>query len=60
LPGVSPAYSAANFLAPLPFAIHRIIARHPLAQAAKNMAYQRIAVLRPTIIHPFPIAARFH
>lgn len=47
-------------MSPAALAIHCIIARHPLAQAAENVAYQRIAVLRPAIMHPFPIAACFH
>src|SRR5437667_734468 len=52
----SSANSAANFPSPLSFAIHSIVFAHPLAQSTEHVADQRIARLRPAIMHPFAVA----
>jgi hypothetical protein len=41
------------------FAIHGFVFRHPLAQPFEDAPHERIAVLRPAIVHPLAVAARF-
>jgi hypothetical protein len=47
-------------LASLALAIHAIVFFHPPAQTGEHMTDERIGVLRPAIMHPFTVAARFH
>jgi hypothetical protein len=58
--GFSSADLAADFVASATLAIHAVVFRHPLVQAREDVADQRITMTRPAIMHPFPIAVRFH
>jgi len=40
------------------FAIHGLVFRHPLVQPFEDVPHERIAVLRPAIVHPLAVAAR--
>ena len=40
--------------------IHPMVSGHPLAQPREHVTNERIAMLRPAIMHPFALAACFH
>lgn len=50
---------AANLSLP-PFAVHLIIFFHPLAQPSEYVMHQWIAMLRPSVMHPFSVACCFY
>jgi hypothetical protein len=52
--------AAADFVAPAAFAIHPMVSGHPPAQSGEYVTNQRIALLRPAIMHPFAVTACFY
>jgi hypothetical protein len=52
--------SATDSLTLEAFAVHLLVCFHPPAQTGEHMTHERIGVLRPAIMHPFTVAARFH
>jgi hypothetical protein len=55
-----PTNFATDPLASLALAIHAKVFFHPPAQTGEHVTHERIGVLRPPVMDPFTIAARFH
>ena len=52
--------SAANLAAPPALAHHSFVTCHPLAQTQEDVPDERIALFRPSVVHPFSLTPRFH
>jgi uncharacterized protein YoaH (UPF0181 family) len=56
----SSADSAADLFPPAALSIHCLVFCHPLPQPGQDLPHQRIAVLRPAVVDPFPIPSGIH